>query len=117
MKVEIKLNELRIRAHHGVLEQERLTGNDFVINLTFVVDYDGRDRLESTVDYAEVAETMRREMSVPSLLIEHAAMRIAKALMAEFPEIIGGQLTLAKLRPPMAVDVTSASATIALSRD
>lgn len=110
--MQIHINRLRIHACHGVLPLERVVGQDFEVTLTIEIDYDGSDRLEATVNYADVCALVKREMQTPSALIEHAAENLVKALSAAFPAIKGGRLTLAKLAPPMPHDVESVAVTV-----
>ena len=70
MEAAIEIRRLRLRARHGVLDQERVCGNVFEVSAVLTVDYDGSDCLESTVSYADVVETIKREMAEPSALLE-----------------------------------------------
>lgn len=92
---------MRVYARHGVLEHEQLQGQLFEVTVQMQVDYDGSDRLESTVNYAEVADVINKVMQETSQLIEHAAWRLVQALRGRFPQIQGGEVTLTKLNPPM----------------
>lgn len=112
MTARIKIDRLLLHARHGVLEQERLCGNDFEVTAEMDVDYDGTDSLDSTVNYAEVIELIRREMSVPSQLIEHVAARIGEAIRREYPAVMRVTITVAKLLPPVTARLHSVSATI-----
>lgn len=103
---------MRIRAAHGVLPLERTVGQDFEVSLVLDVDYDGSDSLEATVNYAEVCAVVTAQMRQPSALIEHAAMRVAKALQAAFPRIARGSVTVAKLAPPMPFEVVQVAVTV-----
>ena len=104
MSESIVIEGLRIHARHGVLPQERRVGNVFEIDLR--LDFDATaamttDRVESTVNYAEVVEVVEREMAVPSDLLEHVAGRIRTAICHHFPQITSGRLALYKIHPPM----------------
>lgn len=112
--MKVHINRLRVHACHGVLPLERIVGQDFEVTLTLEVDYDGSDRLESTVNYADVCAVVKREMQTPSALIEHAATSLVLALRKAFPAIRGGELTLAKLAPPMPYDVESVAVSVNL---
>ncbi len=83
MEAAIEIRRLRLRARHGVLDQERVCGNVFEVSAVLTVDYDGSDCLESTVSYADVVETIKREMAEPSALLEHVACRIGQAVCRE----------------------------------
>ncbi len=103
--VTIEVNRLRIRAYHGVYEQERNVGNDFEVSLS--VNYPpairavDTDDIGSTLDYAELISIIRDEMAIPSALIEHVAGRIRNAVMTRFPEVSGGAVRVSKLMPPV----------------
>lgn len=112
--MQIHINRLKIHACHGVLPLERVVGQDFEVSLTIDIDYDGSDRLEATVNYADVCALITREMQQPSALIEHVATRLCRSLRAAFPAIKGGTLTLAKLVPPMPYSLASVAVTLPL---
>lgn len=120
IKSWITLNDLRFHAFHGVGEQERLCGNTFIVNLRFRLDISRAaqtDNVADTVSYAEVFEAVKDEMTIPSRLLEHAAVRIARRLLAAFPSIEAVQLKLEKLNPPMNADIHSAAVEIEISKD
>lgn len=107
----ILLKDVRFHAYHGVLTQERLTGNDYVVNLR--IRYDVSDALLSddvndTLNYAEVYELVSQEMSVPSALIERVAGRIGERLYRHFPTIQDVELKIMKENPPMGADCNGA---------
>ena len=58
----IVLQDLRFHAYHGVLPQERLTGNDYVVNLRIGYDIGDAmlsDDVNDTLNYAEVYQLVR----------------------------------------------------------
>jgi dihydroneopterin aldolase len=63
----ISLEQLHVFARHGVYEEERIKGNDFVVDLRLKVDI-GRamqsDDIADTVNYAEVCAVVKREMEI-----------------------------------------------------
>lgn len=101
--VTISLSKLRIYAHHGVLPQERTVGNWFEVSISITVPCQAvkSDNIEHTVSYAVIADIIRRQMAVPSNLIEHVAGRISEAIRNEFPEITHESITITKLTPPI----------------
>lgn len=110
----VRINRLKVHACHGVMPLERVVGQDFEVTLALEVDYDGSDELDSTVNYAEVCAVVKREMQTPSALIEHAAVQLTLAIRKAFPQVKGGELTLAKLAPPMPFSVESVAVTVSL---
>jgi len=115
MTTTIKINRLRLRAFHGVMEQERIIGNTFEVTVHIRCNVDlaiSSDNIDATINYAEIIETIKKEMSIPSKLLEHVAGRIQKAITNQYPSIIGGSITIAKLTPPIPVEVESVAITI-----
>lgn len=120
MSSKIYLRNVRFHAFHGVLLQEGIVGNDYLVNL--VLDYDfssalKTDDLQGTLNYAEVYQKVREEMAVPSKLLEHVAGRIAHRLFSDFPEIQKLQLSITKVNPPMGADSDGAGVEVVLTND
>lgn len=120
MSSKIYLRNVRFHAFHGVLSQEGIVGNDYLVNL--VLDYDfssamQTDELQGTLNYAEVYQKVREEMAVPSKLLEHVAGRIAHRLFSDFPEIQKLQLSITKVNPPMGADSDGAGVEVVLTND
>lgn len=115
LTVEIK--GLLLHAHHGVMEQERTVGNRFRVDVRLrcpaAIAAAGSDDIVLTVNYAEVIDLVRREMNIPSALLEHVALRIARAIDSRFgSRVSGGSVTVAKPTPPCGVSVEGVSATV-----
>lgn len=120
MSSKIYLRNVHFHAFHGVLQQEGIVGNDYLVNL--VLDYDfssalKTDDLQGTLNYAEVYQKVREEMAVPSKLLEHVAGRIAHRLFSDFPEIQKLQLSITKVNPPMGADSDGAGVEVVLTND
>lgn len=120
MSSKIYLRNVRFHAFHGVLPQEGIVGNDYLVNL--VLDYDfssamKTDDLQGTLNYAEVYQKVREEMAVPSKLLEHVAGRIVHRLFSDFPEIQKLQLSITKVNPPMGADSDGAGVEVVLTND
>jgi len=93
-------------------------GNDYEVTLR--VGYDVGKAMESddvadTMNYAELLEVVRREMAIPSNLIEHVAGRIGKAVLQQWPQATSVEVKLTKLNPPMGADCDGASVFIMLN--
>lgn len=117
---KIFLRNVRFHAFHGVLEQERVVGNDYLVNLTLTYDFTSAmqtDQLDGTINYAEVYELLKREMQIPSQLLEHLAGRIGNTLFATYPAIEEIQLTITKVNPPMGADCDGAGVEVILRND
>ena len=116
----IRLEKLRFRAFHGVMEQERRVGGDYEVTLR--IGYPWQAAMESddvgdTLDYSAAYAAVVREMVLPSRLLEHVAGRIANRLLATFPQITSVDLWLTKLCPPMGADSDGAGVELHLIND
>ncbi len=103
----ICLHEMSFHAFHGVMPQERRVGGDFLVSLK--VGYPiskamGSDDVADTLNYAELYELVRREMSQPSSLLEHVVGRIAEAIEKAFPDVTSAEIRISKVNPPMGSD-------------
>ena len=100
----IELRNLTFHARHGLLPEERLLGNTFTVDLTLEADISHavtNDQLSSTINYAEAYEVVKREMNIPSQLLEHVCGRIGTALLHHFPTLQQVQVSVAKHNPPI----------------
>ena len=94
----ILLKDICCFAYHGVAPQENIIGNEYIINLKLKVDISQAiqtDDVVDTVNYAEIHEAVKAEMSIPSKLLE---------------------LRLSKRNPPMGADIDSAGVELHCSR-
>lgn len=116
----IRLDQIRCYAYHGVLPQERAIGADYAVSLCLQLTGASPavfgDRLGGTVDYAEVYRLVRREMALPSALLEHVAGRILQSLFDRFQRIEAADVEVRKLNPPMGADCDGAAVTLSASR-
>ena len=75
------------------------------------------DSVDDTLNYAKLCQVVKREMAVPSRLLEHAAGRVAEAVFAAFPAATSLDLTLTKENPPMGADCEGAGVELHLIND
>ncbi len=111
----IEINRLRLKAYHGVTEQERLVGNLFEVTVRLAYPIEGAmdtDEISGTLDYAEAIEIIKQTMSTPSRLLENVAGRLKEALLKRFPLIEGGKITIAKLSPPVSAQAESVAVSL-----
>ncbi len=116
----IFLKNVRFHAYHGVLEQEQVVGNDYVVNLTVSYDFTcamRTDELSGTINYAELYELVKEEMMKPSKLLEHVVGRIGDRIFSEYPSVTEIQLAINKLNPPFGADCDGAGVEVILTND
>ncbi len=100
----IELEGMEFKAYHGVLEQEKVRGNEFVVDFRGELDLSAAaesDSLSDTLNYAEIYDIVAYEMSVPSELLENVAGRILKAIEKQFPQLVSFSVRVSKKRPPV----------------
>lgn len=115
----VHIDGIRLHARHGVLPQEQLTGNDYIINVRASYNISRAmqtDDVADTLNYAEVYNIIKEEMSIPSKLIEHVAGRIADRLMDSYSQISSIMLRITKCNPPMGADCNGAGVEILVKR-
>jgi dihydroneopterin aldolase len=91
-------------AYHGCFREEQVIGTRFTVDLEMELDTakaEASDRLGETVNYQEVYGVVRREMEIPSHLLEHVGRRILDAVKSAFPEVVHAKIRVAKLNPPI----------------
>ncbi len=111
----IELKGMTFYAFHGVMEQERKVGNTFVVDLKLDVDLSSAiasDRLEDTINYADVYRLVKDIMLIPSNLLEHVAGRILNQLKQTYPSLLGIEVCISKINPPIGGDVYSSTVTL-----
>lgn len=111
MENKIVIEGLRLYAFHGVMEQERTIGAYFIIDVEVTTDFSvamNTDDLCGTISYADIYETVKREMAIPSKLIEHVGGRIAKGILDKYPNAQAVKLKMLKENPPMGAECRGA---------
>lgn len=105
--VEINVVRVKLYAYHGCHPQERIVGGDFYVSISALIEVEESswrdDRLDGTADYSCFVGIARREMAIPSNLLEHVAARIASAILAECPLVLRVCVTVEKENPPLGV--------------
>jgi len=104
MKMRMELRGMHFHAFHGCLEEERIHGNEFVVDVDYLAesgDAAKSDCLEDTVSYADVYDIVSAQMAIPSNLLENVAYRIREAISAAFPTLEDLHVSVAKKNPPV----------------
>ena len=115
----ITLTGVRVRAHHGVFEFERVEGQEFVIDVSVAVDLAAAastDDLDRTVHYGELAEAVAAAVERdPVDLIESVAERVA-AVALGYPAVEEVEVTVHKPEAPISVPFADVAVTIVRGR-
>ena len=114
MTVKITLESMKFHACHGVMEDERIIGGTFLVDISYTIETNAveTDNIEDTINYAEVFDIVKVEMQKPSNLIEHVAGRIMKAVKSKYPQTDHTTIKISKLNPPINGEAGKASVSI-----
>ena len=102
------LNDIRIYAFHGCMEEEARIGSDYIVNLeveTNMEEASQSDDLEDAVDYEKLLDIIKKEMLIRSKLLEHVVERIIHQIMKDFAKVETVEITVAKQNPPIKGDI------------
>lgn len=104
MEFEIILRDLRFYAFHGVMEEERHIGNEYIVNLSVWIPYTDfmeDDDVNYTVSYADLFQIIKVEMEIPRNLLEKFCISVARRIRTSFPGVMKGRVSIKKVRPPI----------------
>ncbi|NYF18362.1 dihydroneopterin aldolase [Microbacterium sp. AK009] len=115
----ITLTGLRVFGYHGVYDDERRDGQDFVIDLDLTLDTRPAarsDEVSDTVHYGELAEEVAAIVAgAPVNLLETLADRIARAVL-ERPLVSAVRVSVHKPQAPIPLTFADVSVTITRAR-
>lgn len=117
-KIEVK--GLKLYAYHGVNPEEKIDGQEFILDIKSYLSLDlpcASDNVDDTVSYAKIIKIARRVfLSDKFDLLEKAAQTVADAILEEFPKI--GTVTVEVKKPfaPIKADFDYVSVEITRSR-
>src|ERR1700712_602640 len=99
----IHLTNLEFFAHHGLLESEKINGNDFVIDCA--VEFDEPKtviwHMNETIDYVSVYNLIKVRMAKPTKLLETIAQLIVADIFESQMLAKKVTVTIRKMRPPI----------------
>ena len=104
----IKVENIRIFAHHGCLAEETKIGSDYRVDLEVKVNLKKSaesDELKDTVDYVFLNKVVIEEMAMPSKLLETVAQRILNRIFSEDKMVSKATICVSKINPPIGGDV------------
>ena len=112
----IEIKGIKSFGYHGVLESEKVTGQDFYVDVVLEVDLSRAsvsDDVADTINYAEVTDLVVREITgAPVSLIEKLAGNIADRIKATYPQATTVSITVHKPQAPVNAQVKDISVTI-----
>lgn len=116
--LSIHLHQLQIHAYHGLYEEEKVLGNDFVIDLS--VEYHPASlpilHLEETISYVSLFELVKKHMQTATPLLETVISNIALDILAQFSLSEQVHISIRKMHPPIARFTGATGVSLSLNR-
>ena len=110
MIAEISLNNVRIYSNHGCLQEEKIIGSEYRVDLkvkTDITQATQTDNLIDAVDYVSLQKLIEEEVMNRHRLLETVINNLSNRILKEHRSIIEVDLKLAKLNPPINGEVES----------
>lgn len=121
MNDKIIVKGLKIYAYHGVNPEEKVDGQNFILDITSKVDLSKpceSDNVDDTVSYAKIIkEATRIFLSEKNDLLERAAKRVAEGLLERFEKIQEVNIVLKKPEAPIKADFEYVAVEITVERE
>lgn len=115
----IQVNNIRLYAYHGCLEEEARIGSEYRVDITVKADLtrpSETDELSDTVDYVHLNAIVKEEMAIRSKLLEVVARRILDRIFTELPMVKRIRVQVAKMNPPIGGNVENVTVTLSKKR-
>lgn len=101
--ISVQLNDLLFNAFHGIHEEEKILGNEYLVDVSMEFD-EKKDlivRIDDTINYAEVYTIIKKRMNVPTPLLETLVMEMGNEIHDEFPGLRSISISIKKMHPPI----------------
>lgn len=112
----IRIENLKIFAHHGVFEEEKKNGQNFYVSARLITDLKRAGMTDDLLDsthYGEVCQQIEKSLTKQSYnLIEYAAEKTIEDILCGFPRIREITLELKKPHAPIPMEFENVSVEI-----
>ncbi len=117
---KIIVKGLKLFAYHGVNPEEKVDGQNFVLDITATIDATkakNTDNVDDTVSYAKIIKTARAVFTEKSYdLIEAAANKVGVVIMETFPLLESVTVLLKKPEAPIKAEFDYVAVEISVNR-
>ncbi len=110
MKTTVSIENAEFFAYHGYYEEERRTGNTFLIDCEVEVkSFDSLDdNIADTVNYEQLYTVCKEEMANTQKLLETVVLNIINRIKNDLNHSTGGKVKLSKIAPQLGGKVEKA---------
>jgi len=117
----IRIHGIKTYAYHGALDAERQLGQFFLTDVVMHLDLKDaseNDDLDRTIHYGEAYQLVEDVIrGRPVNLIEHLAEKVSQSLFDRYDKIIGTEITITKMNPPIDGNYEHVSITLNRKRE
>jgi 7,8-dihydroneopterin aldolase/epimerase/oxygenase len=103
----VKLVDVKMRANHGIFKQETILGNDFIVNISVGFKQHYITQLDESVDYSLLYAIAKKQMDIPTKLLEEVISNICKDIETQIPVLTYIKISIQKLNPAFGSQVTA----------
>lgn len=118
---KIIIKDLKLFSYHGVNEEEKINGQNFVLDITVWLDLSlpcETDNVNDTVSYSKIIKKVSEVFNGEKYdLLEKAAAVVMKSLFNGFPAIKECEILLKKPEAPIKADFSYVAVEIRRKRD
>ena len=110
----VTIEGIRIFAYHGHLPEEAILGGHFIVNVwvtSETLEVEETDNLNHTVDYVQLIEVVKQQMSIRANMIEVPAKRIVDAILL-LNKVQKVKVEVEKIQPPINATFDKISVTL-----
>lgn len=120
MSDRIEITGLFGFGYHGLFDDERESGQGFLVDVILNMDLSKvsqSDSIDDTVNYSTLCDLILEEIVGPPVsLIEKLAAQIAERILREYPKVDSVRITVHKPDAPVAAKVKDLSVSLVRSR-
>lgn len=100
----ITLEQCEFFGYHGIYDEEKSNGNNFLVDVTVVINsknFENLQSLDATLDYQIIYKIVQKRMAVATLLLEKIVLDIALEIEKVFNDLVEITTTIYKSKPPL----------------
>ena len=101
--VTVRLHNLLFNACHGIHEEEKILGNEYIVNAAF--EFHETDavitHISDTVNYEIIYNIIKERMNIATPLLETVVMETGNKIHNAFPDLKSISISIKKMHPPI----------------
>lgn len=117
--ISIYLHNLILFAYHGIYEDEKILGNEYSLDITIKHKplHLPVNHIAETIDYEAVYELVKKQMKIPTPLLETVITEMAQKILAQFSLADEVFVSINKTHPPISQFQGSVGVSFELKRE